>query len=74
MQEYVLGFLFNERADAVLLMEKRHQEGQAGLLDGIGGKMERGELPLPAMHRECLEETGLTTILWLYRGTNAWYQ
>jgi len=67
MNEYVLGFLFNEPADAVLLMKKLRPEWQAGFLNGIGGKVEPGEPPAGAMVRECEEETGLTGINWHYR-------
>ena len=36
-------------------------EWQAGLLNGIGGKIEDGEAPIEALVREFAEETGVQT-------------
>jgi len=58
-EAYTCGFLFWR--DEVLLVRKTRPDWQAGLLNGIGGKMERGEEPLPSMVREFREETGLLT-------------
>lgn len=57
--KYVVGFIFDEKKENVLLMQKCKPEWQKGLYNGIGGKMEPGERPLKAMARECLEETDL---------------
>ena len=60
---YVLGFVFSLDASRVLLIWKNRPEWQKGKLNGIGGKIEEGELPIDAMKREFSEETsfaGLT--------------
>jgi 8-oxo-dGTP pyrophosphatase MutT (NUDIX family) len=46
-------------ATHILLIEKNRPTWQAGLFNGIGGKLEEGETAVEAMARECLEETGL---------------
>lgn len=61
---YVVGFLFNEVRDNVLLIRKNKPAWQAGLLNGIGGKIEEGETPELAMIREFLEETGERFSAW----------
>lgn len=53
-QRYCLGFLFSTDRTQVALIE--HQVFHK--LNGIGGKLEAGELPADAMSREFLEETG----------------
>jgi 8-oxo-dGTP diphosphatase len=64
MKEYVVGFIFNEDVDEVLLIRKTHPEWQKGLLNGVGGKVEDGETPLVAMHREWEEEVGISAFDW----------
>jgi len=56
--EYVLCFMFNYDFSKVAMIRKRKPEWQAGLLNGIGGKVESGESPRDAMIREFEEETG----------------
>jgi len=66
-QEYVNGFLFFKRDgfDKVLLILKNRPKWQAGCFNGIGGKVEPGELHIDAMRREFWEEAGVeTNILW----------
>lgn len=68
---YVLGFAFSFETDqdlaeyipTFLLIEKQRPDWQAGLLNGIGGKIEplRDSSPLTAMRREFREECGLET-------------
>jgi len=58
---YVLGFLFRDNCTSVALIRKDKPKRQAGLLNGIGGKIEDGETELEAMVREFREETGVDT-------------
>lgn len=76
MIEYSLGFLFNEEKTSVILIQKEKPQWQAGLLNGIGGKMEpvdegdngdRETASLNGMVREFYEETGVTTKKWKWR-------
>ena len=67
MDRFVVGFAFGENKDTILLIKKLRPEWQKGLLNGIGGKIEKGESSLDAMRRECKEETGLT-LNWIRRG------
>lgn len=65
MKHYVLGFIFDQNKEKVLLIRKERPEWQAGYWNGIGGKIEMYsakngvvyESPLEAMKRECKEET-----------------
>lgn len=61
---YVVGFLFDNHDESVLLVRKNKPEWQAGKLNGIGGKIEENEDPLTAMHREFAEETGIKDVDW----------
>lgn len=59
---YVLGFAFNPEKTHLLLIQKNRPQWQAGLFNGIGGKIETYDgLPVNAMVREFVEETGLVT-------------
>jgi 8-oxo-dGTP diphosphatase len=60
-REYVLGLLFSSDGSSVVLIRKNRPTWQAGLLNGVGGKIERGETPIGAMVREFTEETGVST-------------
>lgn len=64
MATYVVGFLFSSDLKRVALVKKNRPEWQAGLLNGIGGKVEEGESPLEAMIREFHEEAGLFITQW----------
>ena len=58
---YVVGFIFYEELQQVVLMKKTHPPEQAGKLNGVGGRVEIGESPVQAMVREALEECGVQT-------------
>lgn len=62
---YVLGFLFSDDGTHVVLIRKNKPQWQAGLLNGVGGKVEVGETPHDAMIREFGEETGVVTRAWI---------
>lgn len=79
VQQYVCGFIFfqnvglpaqvtmdivESKPDNVLLILKDRPDWQAGMFNGIGGKVERGEYPRAAMMRECKEESGLYIDKW----------
>ncbi len=55
---FVVGFLFSEKKDRVLLIHKNRPDWQKGKLNGIGGKIEHGETPRQAIAREAMEECG----------------
>ena len=66
--KYCLGFVFNQKETDVLLIEKQKPDWQKGLLNGIGGKVEKTETSRMAIVREFHEETGLIVDLeeWRY--------
>jgi 8-oxo-dGTP diphosphatase len=66
---YVVGFLFDNRGENVLLIRKTKPPWMKGKLNGIGGKIEHGESPINAMIREFKEETGCNGPLWKLLGT-----
>lgn len=55
-QKYVVGFMFDESMSNVALIRKNKPAWQAGLLNGIGGKIEADETAAHAMAREFAEE------------------
>lgn len=59
MQKYVLGFVFTNDGRRVVLIRKQKPIEQAGLLNGVGGKVEPGEKDEAAMIREFREEAGV---------------
>lgn len=61
---YVVGFMFDENEEHVLLINKTHPDWQAGKLNGIGGRIEEGESALEAMRREFVEEVGIEHDNW----------
>lgn len=61
MTDYVLGFLFENNGSSVVLIQKNRPEWQAGLLNGVGGKIAAGETEIQAMVREFHEEAGVNT-------------
>lgn len=60
MKKYTLAFIFNHDLKKVLLIRKNKPVEQAGLLNGVGGKMEDFDQTfLDCIKREVEEETGL---------------
>lgn len=59
MRRAVCGFFFDPNKTSVVLIRKKRPDWQAGLLNGVGGKVEEGEFALDAMVREFEEETGV---------------
>ncbi len=64
MISYVAGFLFNPSKDHVVLINKNRPKWQAGKLNAIGGKIEKGETALQAMEREYEEEAKIVNCDW----------
>jgi len=69
-KKYVLAFVFDEYRESIILVKKTSPEWQKGLLNGVGGKIEKDEQPINAMVREFKEETGKLTDVqdWEYFG------
>ena len=68
MKQTTLCYL--ERGDEYLMLhrtKKKNDENHDKWI-GVGGKFEAGESPEDCMHREILEETGLTVTDYRYRG------
>jgi 8-oxo-dGTP pyrophosphatase MutT (NUDIX family) len=65
MISYVVGIIFDELIDKVLLIRKNRPDWQVGKLNGVGGKIEQDETPNDAMVRECYEECGLLLDNWV---------
>ena len=59
LKRMVAGFLFNQDRTQVVLIRKDKPHWQRGLLNGVGGKLEKGETHRAAMIREFYEETGV---------------
>lgn len=70
MKQYTLGFIFDKSIQKVLLVHKLSPPWQNGLINGIGGKIEKGEDSNTCIVRETFEESGLKTLkkLWIYLG------
>ncbi len=68
MKRYVVGFMFDSKIENVVMIRKNRPIWQAGLFNGIGGKIESGEKPVEAMVREFMEEAGVvsTAEMWAH--------
>jgi 8-oxo-dGTP pyrophosphatase MutT (NUDIX family) len=66
MQKYVVGFVFDPSREHVLLIQKLRPIWQAGLYNGVGGKIDGQESSWQAMRRECGEECGLWLDHWTF--------
>lgn len=64
MTKMVVGFMIDEKRENVVLIRKIRPDWMKGLLNGVGGKIEKNESPIDAMVREYKEETGVDTIAW----------
>src|SRR4030042_6702107 len=64
IDKYVVGFLFDNTLENIVLIKKEKPEWQKGLLNGVGGKIEKDETPLKAMVREFEEETSMKVYNW----------
>jgi len=61
-EHMVVGFMFDEKFEYVLLIRKTHPEWQKGLLNGPGGHREERDISTnDTMRREFEEETGIKT-------------
>jgi len=60
----VVGFMFDYKMENVLLIEKNRPAWQKGRLNGIGGKVKKGENEWSAMQREFKEEAGVYVEEW----------
>jgi 8-oxo-dGTP diphosphatase len=61
LRRYVVGLIYDELKEHLLLIRKVKPEWQCGLLNGVGGLIEDfDQSPLDAMVRECKEETNLS--------------
>jgi len=68
MNNYVVGFIFSRDKSNILLIRKERPSWQVGKFNGVGGKIEQGEMPDTAIKRECTEETGMVITSWVYKG------
>lgn len=59
MKKYVVGIVFDSEMFNCLMLLTNHGP-YPGKLNGVGGKIEEGELPIAAMEREFTEETGIS--------------
>lgn len=59
MEQYTVGFIFNEDLSKILLIHPNRPEWQVGKLNGPGGKVEEDETPVDCVVREIEEETSL---------------
>ena len=60
-KKYSVGFAFDEQGKNVVLIKKNRPQWQRGLLNGVGGHIEKNEGPHAAQAREFKEETGVET-------------
>lgn len=60
MKRYVVAFILTPDFEYVWLIRKNKPEWQKDCLNGIGGKIEDGEMPIEAMIRELKEEAGVS--------------
>lgn len=59
MRKFTVGFLFTPDLEKVLLIHKIAPEWQKGKLNGLGGKIDKGEGGMTCFLREIEEESGI---------------
>jgi len=65
MVKYVVGLMFDDSMNRLVLIHKRHgPECVIGKWNGVGGHIEEGEQPTQTMVREFEEETGVLHTDW----------
>ncbi len=62
--KYVCGFLFDHSGKSVALIRKKYPPWQAGMMNGVGGRIKAGESPEEAMTREFSEEAKIAISNW----------
>lgn len=75
MKQYVVGLLFRKNRTEVALIHKKRPAWQAGLMNGVGGKIGDtipGETPIAAMEREWREETDSVAPYWVHFLETPW--
>lgn len=68
MKQTTLCYLIRDGKALMLHRTKKKDDGNHDKWIGVGGKLEHGESPEECMHREFLEETGLSLEDARYRG------
>ena len=68
MKHTTLCYIEKDNMYLMLHRNKKQNDMNRDKWIGIGGKLETGETPEQCMHREVLEETGLTVTEYMYRG------
>jgi len=62
-RDYVVGFVFDDNSENIVLIKKNKPDWQVGFYNGVGGKIESNENPIQAMCREFQEEAGVKTFI-----------
>jgi 8-oxo-dGTP diphosphatase len=60
MKHYVLGLIFDNTKQNILLVRKNRPDWMKGYYNGVGGKIKLDETPIQAMCREGIEETAFS--------------
>ena len=71
-RQWVVGFLFDDGAERVILIRKNRPEWQAGKLNGVGGKIDGDESIQQAITREFREEAGVHITDWHHFASLTW--
>ena len=62
LQKIVVGIIYNQSRDKVLLSRRSLNEHQGGFMEFPGGKSQPGETPMQALNRELMEEIGIEIV------------